>query len=44
MVDFSSTQARTKGVAPSTNHKGGQAMAAVATPLNDSITPHVSNQ
>jgi hypothetical protein len=34
MVDLAATQAQAKGVAPSTNRKGGQIKTIAATPLN----------
>jgi hypothetical protein len=39
MVDYASTQAQTKGVAPSASREGSQAEAAVAKPLNASSPP-----
>jgi hypothetical protein len=39
MVDYASTQAQTKGVAPSASREGSQAEAVVAKPLNASSPP-----
>jgi hypothetical protein len=39
MVDFASTQARAKGVAPCANHEVGQTKAALAKPQNASPPP-----
>jgi hypothetical protein len=36
MVDFASTQARAKGVAPSNSHVGGQTKATAVKPPNTS--------
>jgi hypothetical protein len=36
MVDFASTQAQSKGLVPSTSHKGSRTEAAAAEPLNAS--------
>jgi hypothetical protein len=42
MVDFASTHARTKEVAPSVSHEGGQAEVAVAKLLNTSPAPTIN--
>jgi hypothetical protein len=39
MADFASTQAQSKGVAPSANYEGGQGKAAVVAALNASPPP-----
>jgi hypothetical protein len=39
MVDFTSTQAQAKGVAPNTSHVGGKTEATLAKPLNTSPPP-----
>jgi hypothetical protein len=39
MVDYASTQARAKGVAPSVSCEGSQVEAAAAEPLNASSPP-----
>jgi hypothetical protein len=39
MVYFASTQARAKGLVPSTSHEGGQTETAVAKPPNTSPPP-----
>jgi hypothetical protein len=39
MVDYTSTQARAKGVAPSTSREGSQVGATTVEPLNASSPP-----
>jgi hypothetical protein len=41
MVDYTSTQARAKGVAPSSSREGSQDRTAAAEPLNASSPPTV---